>query len=119
MGLPLGRAKADARALYTNNYPRRIKMKGKKLLAALMAVLLIISCLSACSGGDSGSGSSSESSEPSKDSSVASEDSSSETSGVDSEPESSNTGVPASDVYEGEVNGQTYPISDEKITLKM
>ena len=89
-------------------------MKIQKLLALLLAAALVLTCLSAC-GGDSGSSGSSTvssgSSEESAPDSSSSEDSS-ETSSEGEKPEG-----PASDVKNGEVNQQTYPLSTSGETL--
>ena len=86
----------------------------KSVLALLLALALLVSCFAACGGSDNSSagGSSSESS------SVDSESSESNVSSEDSAKEGE-TGTPASDIYEGETNQQTYPLTEEKVTLTM
>lgn len=91
-------------------------MKITKLLALLLAAAMVLTCLSAC-GGDSGSSGSSSSavssgaSEESKQDSSPSEESSEESS------EGDKPDTPASDVKNGEVNQQSYPLSTSGETL--
>lgn len=90
------------------------KMKLKKILAVLLAAALLLSCFAAC-GGDSGSSSTADNSSSSQASAA---DSSSEESKADDESsESDAPSVPASDVKNGEVNQQTYPLTTESVTL--
>ena len=88
----------------------------KSVLALILALALLVSCFAACGGNDSGSaGDSSGSSESSPVDSEPSESNESSEDGADE----GETNTPASDVYEGEVNGQTYPLTEEKVTLTM
>lgn len=90
-------------------------MKLKKILAALLAVALLMTCLAACGGGNDNSSSSA------ADTSSSQSEGSSEESKADEESSSSEgeePSVPASDVKNGEVNQQTYPLTTDNVTLK-
>lgn len=69
-----------------------MKIKSSKFLAVVLPAAML---LTACSGGGGASGSGSSGGEGGSDAAV----------------------IPASDVYKGETNQQTYPLSEEKITL--
>lgn len=88
-------------------------MKRKKILAVLLAAALLLGCLAAC-GGDEGSsttssGSQSSAADSSSEESQANDDS--------SNSEGETPSAPASDVKNGEVNQQTYPLTSESVTL--
>lgn len=85
-------------------------MKAKRLIAILLAAMLLVSVFAAC--GNSDNGSKDESKPSSSQSESKDEGSKEESKGGDEAPVTS-------DVVKGEVNQQTYPITDEKVTLKM
>lgn len=84
-------------------------MKAKKIFAVLLAAAMITGSFAGC-----GSDKTVDSDTGSDVQSTASTVSQTNTDGDDTP-----TTTPTSDVYEGEVNQQTYPIVDEKITLTM
>lgn len=87
-----------------------MKKKMKKLIAAILAAAIVLCWLPACS--EESDSSSAESSPQS-----AAETSSEESGADNSSDESSQVSTPASDVTNGEVNQQTYPLTTEDVTL--
>lgn len=85
-------------------------MKAKKIFAALLSAALITASFAGCNGGK-------ESSEPASSAGTQSTASTASTVASTAEDESSTVAEPVSDVKNGEVNQQTYPLTEEKQTL--
>lgn len=100
-------------------------MKKKKILAVSLMAAMAASSISACSSksSDPGQQNAPEASSASSQEAQAQSQSSNSPAPADGAGETGNGGgyanLPKSDVIDGETDQQTYPISDEKITLTM